>query len=87
MTDCLGSRVGLPFRKINEEINPSFHHFDSGDLPVIEDGGIWARIIAGSAFGRESPVGMLSEWLYAEVMLEPPRAHRSMPIMRSGPFM
>jgi redox-sensitive bicupin YhaK (pirin superfamily) len=28
-----------------------------------------ARIIAGSAFGRTSPVGMLSEWLYAEVLL------------------
>jgi redox-sensitive bicupin YhaK (pirin superfamily) len=33
-------------------------------------GGVSARIIAGSAFGRKSPVGMLSEWLYADVMLE-----------------
>jgi redox-sensitive bicupin YhaK (pirin superfamily) len=53
-----------------EEIDPSFQHFDAGELPVIEDDGIWARVIAGSAFGRESPVGMLSEWLYAEVVLE-----------------
>jgi len=44
--------------------------FDAGSLPVVEDGGMWARLIAGSAFGRESPVGMLSEWLYAEVVLE-----------------
>jgi redox-sensitive bicupin YhaK (pirin superfamily) len=28
-------------------------------------------VIAGSAFGRTSPVGMLSDWLYAEVVLEP----------------
>jgi len=38
---------------------------------VIEDRGVWARVIAGSAFGRTSPVGMLSPWLYAEVVLEP----------------
>jgi redox-sensitive bicupin YhaK (pirin superfamily) len=62
------SWIALP--QAYEETNPSFQHFDAGDLPVIEDGGIWARIIAGSAFGRESPVGMLSEWLYAEVRLE-----------------
>jgi redox-sensitive bicupin YhaK (pirin superfamily) len=40
-------------------------------LPVVEDGGVWARVIAGTAFGRTSPVGMLSEWLYAEVVLAP----------------
>ena len=62
------SWIALP--QTYEEIDPSFQHFDAGDLPVIEDDGIWARVIAGSAFGRESPVGMLSEWLYAEVVLE-----------------
>src|SRR6202047_1645892 len=40
-------------------------------LPVVEDRGVWARVIAGSAFGRTSPVGMLSDWLYAEVLLAP----------------
>src|SRR5216683_3071063 len=29
------------------------------------------RVIAGSAFGKTSPVGMLSQWLYAEVVLAP----------------
>jgi len=62
------SWIALP--QTHEEIDPSFLHFDAGELPVIEDDGIWARVIAGSAFGRESPVGMLSEWLYAEVVLE-----------------
>ena len=38
---------------------------------MVEDRGVWARVIAGSAFGHTSPVGMLSEWLYAEVVLEP----------------
>ena len=30
-----------------------------------------ARVIAGSAFGKRSAVGMQSEWFYAEVVLEP----------------
>jgi redox-sensitive bicupin YhaK (pirin superfamily) len=63
------SWIALP--KAHEETAPSFQHFDASDLPVVEDRGVWARLIAGSAFGRTSPVGMLSEWLYAEVLLEP----------------
>ena len=29
-----------------------------------------ARVIAGSVFGKASPVGMVSEWFYAEVLLD-----------------
>src|SRR5712691_5833856 len=61
------SWIALP--QAHEETEPSFQHFDAASLPVIEDRGLWARVIAGSAFGRKSPVGMLSEWLYAEVVL------------------
>jgi redox-sensitive bicupin YhaK (pirin superfamily) len=39
-------------------------------LPAVEDGGIRARVIAGSAFGRTAPVERISEWFYAEVQLE-----------------
>jgi redox-sensitive bicupin YhaK (pirin superfamily) len=63
------SWIALP--AADEEIDPSFEHFDAADLPVIEDGGIWARVIAGSAFGRKSPVTGRSDWLYAEVVLAP----------------
>jgi redox-sensitive bicupin YhaK (pirin superfamily) len=59
-------KAGSRFRR-HEETDPSFQHFDAASLPTIEDGGIRARVIAGSAFGRTSPVGTLSEWLYAEV--------------------
>src|SRR5712691_7065663 len=61
------SWIALP--QAQEETEPSFQHFDAARLPIVEDGGIRARVIAGSAFGRKSPVGMLSEWLYAEVAL------------------
>ena len=63
------SWIALP--QAHEEIDPSFQHFDATSLPMIEDGGVRARVIAGSAFGLKSPVGMLSEWLYAEVVLAP----------------
>jgi len=63
----LQSWIALP--QAHEETEPSFQHFDAASLPLIEDGGVKARVIAGSAFGRRSPVGMLSEWLYAEVVL------------------
>ena len=59
--------IALP--KADEETEPSFEHFDATNLPVIEDGGLWARIVAGTAFGRTSPVAMRSPWLYAEIVL------------------
>jgi len=62
------SWIALP--AAHEEIEPSFTHFDAANLPAVEDRGVRARIIAGSAFGRTSPVPMLSDWLYAEVLLE-----------------
>jgi len=63
------SWIALP--QAHEETAPSFQHFDAGSLALIEDGGVRARVIAGSAFGKTSPVGMLSEWLYSEVVLAP----------------
>ena len=65
------SWIALP--EEHEEIEPSFQHFEAAALPVIETDGFWARVVAGSVFGKRSPVGMFSEWFYAEVVLEPGR--------------
>ncbi|MDP9136778.1 MAG: pirin family protein [Pseudomonadota bacterium] len=62
------SWIALP--AAHEETDPSFQHFDTAILPVVADGGVWARVIAGTVFGRTSPVGLLSDWLYAEVVLD-----------------
>jgi redox-sensitive bicupin YhaK (pirin superfamily) len=62
------SWIALPVEE--EESNPTFQHFEAATLPVIEDKGLWTRVIAGSVFGKTSPVGRLSEWLYAEVVIE-----------------
>src|ERR1700704_5627212 len=61
------SWIALP--EAYEETDPSFQHFDAASLPTFEEAGVRARVIAGSAFGKTSPVGMRSEWLYAEVSL------------------
>ena len=65
------SWIALP--EEHEEIEPSFQHFDAADLPVVDTEGLWARVVAGSVFGKRSLVGMFSEWFYAEVVLEPGR--------------
>src|ERR1039458_2269250 len=62
------SWVALP--ATHEETAPSFQHFSAADLPTVADRGLWARVIAGSAFGQISPVDTLSDWLYAEVRLD-----------------
>lgn len=64
----LQSWIALPAGK--EEIDPSFQHFGAATLPVVEDKGLKARIIAGSAFGATSAVTMVSDWFYVEVTAE-----------------
>ena len=61
----LQSWIALP--KGSEEIAPSFQHFAAATLPMVQDTGFTARVIAGSAFGKASPVTMVSPWFYAEV--------------------
>lgn len=63
----LQSWIALPADR--EEIAPSFQHFSAQDLPTVADTGITARVIAGSAFGKTSPVQMVSPWFYVEVVL------------------
>jgi redox-sensitive bicupin YhaK (pirin superfamily) len=64
----LQSWIALPAGR--EEIDPSFQHFAAASLPVVQDQGLHARVIAGSAFGATSPVTMVSPWFYVEVSLE-----------------
>ncbi len=63
----LQSWIALPAGK--EEIAPSFQHYAAEEMPIISDNGVTARVIAGSAFGKTSPVAMVSDWFYVEVTL------------------
>jgi len=63
------SWVALPAAM--EESAPAFHHYGAGELPVIEDGGIRVRLIAGEMYGARAPVKTLSDLFYAEAVLGP----------------
>lgn len=64
-----GMQSWLALPQSQEEVAPSFQRFAADQLPVVTDSGVVARIIAGSAFGKRSPVTTASEWLYVEVQL------------------
>lgn len=62
------SWVALPTQY--EEAEPTFVHHAANELPIIEDHGKRVRLICGSLYGARSPVRLLSDMFYAEVMLE-----------------
>jgi redox-sensitive bicupin YhaK (pirin superfamily) len=60
--------VALP--KEEEEIDPSFAHHDHEDLPTYEGGGMWARLVAGEAFGVRAKVKTHSPMFYVHWKLD-----------------
>lgn len=61
--------VALP--QAYEECEPSFLHTPQAQLPVEEDEGVSARIIAGRFYGRQSPVPTLSALFQVDLLLQP----------------
>jgi redox-sensitive bicupin YhaK (pirin superfamily) len=61
--------VALP--REHEERPPSFSHHAASALPRIELGNTTLTVIAGTAYGRASPVPVLSPTLYVEARFEP----------------
>ncbi|MDB5798602.1 MAG: hypothetical protein JWP36_2504 [Paucimonas sp.] len=60
--------VALP--RAQEEVAPAFSHHGANDLPLLEGEGLRAVIIAGSFFGRRSPVQTLSDLFYVDLQLD-----------------
>jgi len=71
--------VALP--EADEENAPSFENYQPDQLPVFTEGGVWMRLIAGSAFGLTNSVRTLSPLFYLHAVLQPgatlglPRGH------------
>lgn len=59
--------VALPAH--SEEVSPSFEHRGSAELPVIEGEGRRVRLVAGSLFGKTSPLAVSSPLVYADISL------------------
>src|SRR5690606_35247012 len=66
-----GIQIWLALPRQHEEAPPSFKHHAASELPVIDDKGAVVRLIAGSLFGKRSPVQTLSELFYADATLAP----------------
>ncbi|MEQ8698281.1 MAG: pirin family protein [Bauldia litoralis] len=64
--DGIQSWVALP--TASEEVDPDFHHHPQATLPVIEKAGATMRLIAGEAFGAQSPVATYSPMVYFEAL-------------------
>ncbi|MGB7903337.1 MAG: pirin family protein, partial [Steroidobacteraceae bacterium] len=59
--------VALP--RADEEREPSFAHHGAASLPRIERPGVILTVIAGTAYGQRSPVGVFSPTLYVDAQL------------------
>ncbi|MDQ0463433.1 redox-sensitive bicupin YhaK (pirin superfamily) [Caulobacter ginsengisoli] len=60
--------VALP--EALEETDPAFFHHGEMDLPTYEGGGMWARLVAGKAFGVEAKVKTHSPMFYVHWRLD-----------------
>src|SRR5688572_30443792 len=65
-----GLQLWIALPREHEEIAPSFEHHDARDIPSVARPGARLRVVAGSAFGAKSPVGVLSEMFYVDAELD-----------------
>ena len=61
--------VALPVE--NEEDAPGFFHHGEEDLPTYEYGGLWGRLVAGTAYGAAAKVKTHSPMFYVPWELQP----------------
>lgn len=72
-----GMQTWLALPDGKEEIDPAFEHAAAGDLPLVEDGNVSARVIMGSLWGATSPITQHAATVYADILME---AGATMPI-------
>ena len=61
-----GVQTWLALPLPSEDAEPAFYHHDAATLPERERDGVRVRVIAGTAFGMESPVRVYSPTLYVD---------------------
>ena len=62
-----GLQIWVALPKELEEMDPAFYHADAGDIPAWEANGASYKLIAGEAFGRQSPVPVYSKLYFLEI--------------------
>ena len=68
--ELFGIQAWVALPKAHEETEPDFVHHDQGDLPILGDTGVEARLIAGTYAGKRSPVRTSSDLFYVDVVLQ-----------------
>jgi redox-sensitive bicupin YhaK (pirin superfamily) len=66
-----GIQSWVALSKAVEEMAPDFTHHPAASLPVLEDGGVRLRLIAGTGWGLAAPVAVSSSLFYADAVLAP----------------
>src|SRR3546814_13858158 len=59
--------LALPDGK--EEVDPAFEHVPAGDLPLVEDGSVSARVVMGSLWGVTAPTTLHAATIYDDIVM------------------
>jgi len=65
-----GLQLWLALPEADEEIEPAFYHYPSGEIPAVTVDGVDVRVLIGTAFGVTSPVITFADSLYVEAHLQ-----------------
>jgi redox-sensitive bicupin YhaK (pirin superfamily) len=65
-----GIQIWVALPKEHEFVAPAFEHTQAKDLPVITQPGVVMRLIAGTAFGKTSPVTTFSKLFYVAAEID-----------------
>ena len=68
-SQLFGLQIWIALPTAKEETDPGFSHHKAESLPAFDGDGQTVRLIAGSLFGRESPVPTFSDMVYADIVL------------------
>ena len=86
-----GLQLWLALPEADEETDPAFYHYPSGDMPAVTVAGVAVRVLVGTAFGVTSPVKTFADTLYVEAHLQagqsialPDAEERAVYVVRGG---
>lgn len=68
--DLHGLQTWVALPRTHEEAAPAFFHHPAATLPQQRRDGSWLRVVAGRAYGEESPVQVFADTLYVAIDLD-----------------
>lgn len=57
-------------------IRPSFQHFSSASLPIVDNGDVWLKILAGKYLDKQSPVMPHTDLFYYHIKIKQGKSFR-----------